>query len=89
MALMQYTAEVKAGLLLELPQEAEELHLKPGERVEIRLVIKGKQAKFNGPTSSPTPHRVSAMGKYAGVLSSDDLIRRKREDIALEDRPRR
>ena len=37
MTMMHYTAEVKAGLLLELPTEAEELHLKPGEKVHIHL----------------------------------------------------
>jgi hypothetical protein len=37
MALVHYTAEVKSGLLLELPTEAEELHLKPGDRIQVHL----------------------------------------------------
>lgn len=37
MALVHYTAEVKSGRLLELPTEAEELHLKPGDRIEVHL----------------------------------------------------
>jgi hypothetical protein len=40
----------------------------------------------------PGPHkskRVSAMGKYAGILSSEAFLRRKQEDIDLEDRRRR
>ena len=32
-------------------------------------------------------HRVPAMGKYSGVLSSEDLMRRKHDETALEDRP--
>jgi hypothetical protein len=35
------------------------------------------------------PKRVSAMGKYAGILSSEEFIRRKQEEIDLEDRRRR
>lgn len=30
-------------------------------------------------------HRASAMGKYADILSSEDFIRRKQDDIDLED----
>jgi hypothetical protein len=37
MAMVRYTAEVKTGLLLALPIEAGELHLKPGEKVHIQL----------------------------------------------------
>ncbi|MCW3055314.1 MAG: hypothetical protein JWN14_4484 [Chthonomonadales bacterium] len=37
MTMIQYTAEVKAGLLLALPTDAEELHLKPGDKVHIQL----------------------------------------------------
>ena len=37
MTMIHYTAEVKAGLLMALPTEAEELHLKPGDKVNIQL----------------------------------------------------
>jgi hypothetical protein len=37
MTLVQYTAEVRDGLILELPTEAEELHLKPGDKVQVQL----------------------------------------------------
>ena len=37
MASMHYTARVRSGLLLELPGEAEQLHLNPGERVQVQL----------------------------------------------------
>ena len=39
------------------------------------------------PSIAPT-RRVSAMGKYAGILSSEDFMRRKQEEIDLEDRRR-
>jgi hypothetical protein len=59
---------------------------------ELRVIVKPV-----APPSHPKSHtiasqkgagRVSAMGKYAGVLSSEEFMRRKQEDIALEDRPR-
>lgn len=34
---LHYTAEVKDGLLLALPMEAEQLHLRPGDKVHIQL----------------------------------------------------
>ena len=37
MTLVHYTAEVKSGLLLELPAEARALQLKPGDKVEVQL----------------------------------------------------
>ncbi|MGO8671486.1 MAG: hypothetical protein ACLQVD_09015 [Capsulimonadaceae bacterium] len=37
MALLHYTAEVKDSLLLALPIEAEQLHLRPGDKVHIQL----------------------------------------------------
>lgn len=92
MTLVHYTAEVKSGLLLELPTEAEELHLKPGDKVEVRLVSPAESQKAetrNKPTARPeASRRVSALGKYAGVLSSEEFMRRKQEEIDLEDRPR-
>jgi hypothetical protein len=39
MAVLHYTAEVRNGLLLALPSEAEELHLQPGDKVQIQLDI--------------------------------------------------
>ena len=91
MALVQYIAEVKDGLLLELPAEAEELHLKPGDKVQIQLDREVPKVPHVSKGKKPVavPNRVSAMGKYAGILSSEEFMRRKQEDIALEDRPRR
>ena len=37
MTLVHYMAEVKNGLLLELPAEAHTLHLKPGDKVQVQL----------------------------------------------------
>lgn len=37
MTFVHYTAEVRGGLLLELPAEAQELHLKPGDKVDIQV----------------------------------------------------
>lgn len=90
MVLLQYTAKVKNSLLLELPTEAEELHLKPGDEVEVRLTPRnGVQKPEKGAAIAGTPLRVSALGKYAGTLNTEEFMRRKQEDIDREDRPRR
>jgi hypothetical protein len=90
MALIQYTVEVKDGLLLELPSEAEELHLRPGDKLQIQLNRELDPVEQNDEEirSSIAPEkRVSALGKYAGLLSSEEFLRRKHEETILEDRP--
>ncbi len=42
MTMAHYTAKVKHGLLLELPTEALNLHLKPGDEVEVNLLLSDK-----------------------------------------------
>jgi hypothetical protein len=37
MTLVHYTAEVKSALLLELPVEAQILHQKPGDKIQVHL----------------------------------------------------
>ena len=37
MTLVHYTVEVKSGLLLELPPEAQALHLKPGDKIQVQF----------------------------------------------------
>jgi len=51
-------------------------------------ILRKPPAPTNKPATAAKPsHRVSAMGKYAGVLSTEDFIRRKQEEIDLEERP--
>ncbi len=45
MTMIQYTAEVRAGLLLALPTEAEELHLQAGDKVLIQLAREGENVQ--------------------------------------------
>lgn len=99
MALEHFMAKVKEGRLLELPLEAERLHLKPGERIEIHIdrinsdkllsdisITNLRNAKENHKSKTK---RISAMGKYAGLISSEEFISRKQEDIDLEERVRK
>ena len=37
-------------------------------------------------TKQPTTARVSAMGKYAGTLNTEEFLERKREETEREDR---
>ncbi len=43
MALIHYTAEVQGGVLHELPAEAEELHLPPGEKVRLCALLEPRR----------------------------------------------
>ena len=60
MTLMQYTAEVKDSLTLELPIEAEHLHLKPGDKVQIQL-----DTDENMPQVSPNEGMLAALSEIA------------------------
>lgn len=81
MAQLQYTAEVKAGLLLKLPKEAENLNLQPGDKVRI-------QVSPRYPESAETlrnENRISALGKYAFVPGgSEEFAGEKQTEIERE-----
>ncbi len=51
MAVMQYTAKVKSGRLLELPESAQELGLEPGEEIEVIFDHFGKREASIFPTN--------------------------------------
>ena len=94
MTMIHYTAKVKSSLLLELPTQAEELHLKPGDKVEVRLAPPAESQKVDKKNRSTVkleamkPKQLQGRGMLAAILSSEDFMRRKQEEIALEDRPR-
>jgi len=60
MVKIEYTAEVQDGLLLMLPSEAQELHLKSGDRVRIQLT------RSESPVSTEHPNH--------GMLAALDAI---------------
>ena len=93
---MHYIAEVKSGLLLELPAQAEELQLKPGDKVEVRLLPPPElreARRENGSSETPgvqsKQKQLRGRGMLAGVLNSEEFMRRKQAQIELEDRTRR
>ena len=61
MTMIHYTAEVKAGLLLALPTEAEELHLKPGDKVHIQLARDADET----PQATPNEGMLAALRTIA------------------------
>ena len=86
MALLQYTAEVKAGFLLELPKEAQELHLQPGDKVQVQLHWEHQETAEIAPNKGK---RLSALGKYAFVAGgSEAFAKEKQVEIESEDRAR-
>ena len=86
MTVREYTAEVKEGLLLKLPTEAGELHLRPGDRVTVKLDQSEPSMTL---AVSQSRKRPSALGKYAFVAGgSEEFAREKQAEIAREDRSR-
>ncbi len=49
MAQVRYTAEVRTGRLLELPIEAGELHLKPGDKIDVQLAVLRRRPRRSTP----------------------------------------
>jgi hypothetical protein len=85
-AQLQYTAEVKAGLLLELPEEAHKLHLQPGDKVRVQLYPEHQET---AEIASNKAKRLSALGKYAFVAGgSEEFAKEKQIEIEREDRAR-
>lgn len=77
---IHYMAEVKAGLVLELPPEAEQLDLKPGDKVPVQLTFSDLRADLH------EKGHVSVMGKYAFIsCGSDEFAVKKRDEIKRED----
>ena len=82
MSLREYTAEVKGGLLLELPMEAEELHLKPGDKITVRL----EDAAETLPAANQ-PKQLRGLGAFKGKFGGTEaLFQAKQEDIQREER---
>jgi hypothetical protein len=59
----------------------------------LRVTVTNRKpdvGKSNVPKNieAASPRRVSALGKYAGILSSEDFVRQKQAEIDLEDRVR-
>jgi hypothetical protein len=89
MAQLNYMAEVKAGLLLELPTEAKELHLKPGDMVHVRLdhVVDAASQDNPGQESKYEPKVLRGMGAFKGKLGGTEaLFQEKRAEFEREER---
>ena len=73
MATVHYTAKVKDSRLLELPEEAQELGLKPGEEVTVSVERNGVQVARTAP---PNEKMLAALAEIAelnkGRPCSDD-----------------
>lgn len=84
MGIEHFMAKVKESRLIELPLEAERLQLKPGEQIEVRIDRINSEELQSGNSINNTVNpksnhksktrRISAMGKYAGLLSSEEFM---------------
>ena len=97
MTMVHYTAEVKSDLLLALPEEARQLSLHPGDKIEVQfeapvlLTAKADVIDATLPTVEQQICKTKELrgrGMLAGVLSTEAFLRRKQEEIALEERQR-
>jgi hypothetical protein len=84
------SSNVFEGTWEEIEQHKAEL---TGRLLRVTIILE-KPAKQNSSvmtnnaaTNAPS-RRVSAMGRYAGILSSEDFMRQKQDEIDLEDRSR-
>ena len=93
MAQAHYVATAKESLVLELPQEAQALGIKPGTRVNITVETDLMEALENQTPPEETKvknrKRPSVLGKYAFVAGgSEEFAAEKQVEIKREDRPR-
>jgi hypothetical protein len=77
MTMVHYTAKVKSGLLLELPTEARELHLKPGDEVEVQL----ERTRTNGVKAEDDPTIALLESWIAEAPTDPEAIREAEEDL--------
>lgn len=77
MTLVHYTAEVKSGLLLELPTEAQALHLKPGDMVEVQL-----EARYSEPLNADNDASIALLEAWlADAPTESDAICEAEADL--------
>jgi hypothetical protein len=86
----QYKAKVQDKRMLELPEEADELGLKPGDEVEVRLLPLPHLAQ-NGTLTPDEKARIAAidaaMGSMAHLgVTSDDIRRERQLDDEISER---
>jgi hypothetical protein len=92
MTMIHYTVEVKAGLLLALPKEAEELQLKPGDKLQIHL---DRDAEVT-PQATPNEGMLAALRaiaerqkgrRYTDASATDRMLREGRAGAMWEQDP--
>ena len=77
MAQLHYIAEVRSGRILELPAEAVELHLKPGDRIEVQIDVPATA----GTPSDPDPTLALIESWIAQAPTDPEAIREAEEDL--------
>ena len=86
MSLVHYTAEVKSGLLLELPAEAHTLHLKPGDKVQVQIDAEQEQAAAPAPVLDEKAKAAIALldSWIAEGMNADPETKRQAEEELAE-----
>ena len=77
MAQLHYIAEVKSELLLELPTDAEALHLRPGDKIDVQFDLPRNYQEALEP--DPT---IALIESWIALAPTDpDAIREAEEDL--------
>jgi len=83
MANVHYTAKVRGNRLLELPEEAQELQLTPGQEVEIELPSFESNGDFMPDLAAQEDEKDATLAQFAAWERED--ANRTAEQIAGED----
>ncbi len=92
MTLLHYTATVREGRLLELPEEAQQLHLEPGQEIQIQLDQSAKSNTGKKPNQAGLAvlRRIAEMKKgmpESDPSQTDRIIREGRAGAMYGDSP--
>jgi anaerobic selenocysteine-containing dehydrogenase len=82
MAIVYYTAKVKESRLLELPEEAQELGLQPGDEVTVRVDRNGVEANATFPPNErglAAMREIAERQKHRPSIAGSDVVKLVRQ----------
>jgi protein involved in polysaccharide export with SLBB domain len=81
MTSVHYTAEVKSDLLLELPAEAQALHLKPGDKIQVQFDASPEPEEAKPVIDAKTATAIAFLdARIAEGITADPDTRRQAEE---------
>ena len=83
MTSVHYMAEVKSDLLLELPAEAQALHLKPGDKIQVQFDADSQTEKAKQVIDARTAAAIAFLDARIeeGIAADPDTRHRAEEEL--------